>query len=75
MMCDHASAAPVGVQMARDGLELMTQPQRLALAIEIVLGIDAPSCAQHLIRLSKQALITNHEITGRQVLAQQEASR
>tara|TARA_R100001369_G_scaffold88000_1_gene123958 strand:- start:684 stop:911 length:228 start_codon:yes stop_codon:yes gene_type:complete len=70
MMCDHASAAPVGVQMARDGLELMTQPQRLALAIEIVLGIDAPSCTQHLIRLSNQAISTSHEIAGREMLAQ-----
>jgi hypothetical protein len=55
--------------MARDGLELMTQPQRLALAIEIVLSTDAPSCTQHLIRLSNQAISTSHEIAGRQMLA------
>lgn len=68
MMCNHASEISVGTLMARDGLELMTQPQRLALAIEIVLSTDGPSCTQHLIRLSNQAISTSHEITGRQML-------
>lgn len=69
-MRDHAPTTPVGVQMTRDGIELMTQPQRVALAIEIVRDIDAPGCCQHLLRLAAQATSASHEITGRQMLAQ-----
>ena len=72
MMRNHVPSAPpvpVGVQMVRDGLELLTQEQRLALAMEIVLRIDAPGCCQHLIRLANQATSTSHEITGRQMMA------
>lgn len=54
-MRDHAPTTPVGVQMARDGIELMTQEQCIALAMEIVLKVTSPRCTQHLLRLSRQA--------------------
>lgn len=47
-MPDHSpldtsgAETPIGIQMARDGLELMTETQRIALAIEIVEGAEQP---------------------------------
>ena len=64
---------PPSIQMARDAIELMTQEQRVAFAIEIALGITAPHCSQHLIRLARQAEVTSHEIEGQRLLDQQRA--
>ncbi|SHE78145.1 hypothetical protein SAMN05444339_10245 [Loktanella atrilutea] len=54
--------APIAVQMARDSIDLMTQEQRVALAIEIVRDITSSHCVQHLLRLGSQATTTGNEI-------------
>lgn len=69
-MNTHVPSAPVGTQMARDGLELMTQEQRLALAMEIVVKTTLPGCTQHLLRLANQARSISDEITGNALIAQ-----
>jgi hypothetical protein len=61
---------PVSVQMARDGVQLMTQEQRVAFAIEVVSSITSSHCSQHLIRLSKHAQNIIDEIAGSALVAQ-----
>ncbi|KQI66981.1 hypothetical protein AN189_17780 [Loktanella sp. 3ANDIMAR09] len=41
--------------MAADAAELMTEEQRVAFAMQLILSITAPSCGQHLMRVSVQA--------------------
>lgn len=50
------------VEMARDAALAMTEPQRIAFAIELVNGIKDEHNAFHLQRLGQAAIATGNEL-------------
>lgn len=49
------SGSPNAVTMARDACAALSEPQRIAFAIELVNGVTDINCTFHLIRLSRLA--------------------
>jgi hypothetical protein len=48
-------SGPDAVFKARDALTAMSEPQRIAMAIEIINGVRAPQNAYHVLRLGSLA--------------------
>ncbi|MCB5198567.1 hypothetical protein LGQ03_04890 [Loktanella sp. TSTF-M6] len=63
------------VQMAADAAELMTEEQRVAFAMQLILSITAPSCSQHLLRVSAQARATADQIERTRQIARAVSAR
>tara|TARA_R110002110_G_scaffold341527_2_gene551691 strand:- start:1529 stop:1759 length:231 start_codon:yes stop_codon:yes gene_type:complete len=63
MMCDHPPAPLSRGDVAREAIGQLTEAQRLALAIEIIIGVSDPASIFHLVRLERTAFTAAQDLT------------
>ena len=63
MMCDHPPASLSRGDVAREAIGQLTEAQRLALAIEIIIGVSDPASIFHLVRLERTAFTAAQDLT------------
>ena len=63
MMRDHPPLPLDGVEVAREALGQLSEAQRIALAIEIIIGVSDPASIFHLVRLERTAFTAAQDLT------------